>query len=87
MSIKNAKIQIFSVDYLFFTEYIHINMKRGAIKKAESTLVNVYFPDPLLKHVDGAVVELDTDRSKFMRQAVREKLVKHGIKIPKEVAA
>lgn len=62
-------------------------MKRGAIKKAESTLVNVYFPDPLLKHVDGAVVELDTDRSKFMRQAVREKLVKHGIKIPKEVAA
>lgn len=62
-------------------------MKRGAINKKESTLVNVYFPDPLLQYMDVAVVEQDTDRSKFVRQAIREKLTRHGIKMPKAVAA
>ncbi|HVU28379.1 MAG TPA: ribbon-helix-helix domain-containing protein [Verrucomicrobiae bacterium] len=62
-------------------------MKRGSLKKAESTLVNFYAPDPLLVQVEEAVVELDTDRSKFIRTAIREKLNKHGIKIPKEAAA
>jgi metal-responsive CopG/Arc/MetJ family transcriptional regulator len=62
-------------------------MKRGSIKKTESTLVNFYAPDPLLNEVEAAVVELDTDRSKFIRNAIREKLTKHGIRIPKEAAA
>jgi len=62
-------------------------MKRGAVKKADSTLINFYAPDRLVEMVEQAVVELDTDKSKFIRGAIREKLIRHRIKPPEEVPA
>ena len=42
-------------------------------------MVNVWFPSNLLPHIDAAVRTLDTDRSKFIRNAVREKMARAGI--------
>jgi metal-responsive CopG/Arc/MetJ family transcriptional regulator len=49
-------------------------MKRGAVQKKRARAVMVWFPIPLLAGVDSAVQIVDTDRSKFIRQAVREKV-------------
>ena len=54
-------------------------MKRGAIKKATSRLVPVWFPKDIFPILDEAVEAADTDRSKFIRTAVREKLSRHGV--------
>ena len=54
-------------------------MKRGAVNKAESRLVPVWFPEELIPHIDDAVKRLDTDRSKFIRNAVREKMRRSGV--------
>ena len=35
-------------------------------------------PEPMVTLIDSAVRSLDTDRSKFIRSAVREKLERHG---------
>ena len=48
-------------------------MKRGAVKKSECKLVNVWMPISLLEVLDSAVKSSDSDRSKFIRQAIREK--------------
>lgn len=55
---------------------------RGAVKKKEARLLGAYIPTSLANLVDEAVVKLDTDRSKFFRTAVREKLQRHGINLP-----
>lgn len=55
-------------------------MKRGPVTKSNSKQVLVWFPDPLISLVDSAVSQLDTDRSKFIRAAVREKISRHGAK-------
>ncbi|HEV2452757.1 MAG TPA: ribbon-helix-helix domain-containing protein [Verrucomicrobiae bacterium] len=60
-------------------------MKRGAITKESAKLVNFYAPDELLVIVDEAVVQLDSDRSKFIRGAIREKLERHKKRVPKGV--
>lgn len=49
-------------------------MKRGAIKKSESKLVNIWIPAQLLEVLDQAVVQSDLDRAKWVRQAIREKI-------------
>lgn len=49
-------------------------MKRGSVKKEQRRLINVYFPEDAVPKIDEAVKHLDTDRSKFIRSAVREKL-------------
>ena len=49
-------------------------MKRGAVTKAGSELVTVWVPNALLEGLKRAVFVLDTDRSKFVRAAIREKL-------------
>lgn len=54
-------------------------MKRGAVRKKESRLVPVWFPEKVLPFLDDAVQRLDTDRSKFIRNAVREKMRRAGI--------
>lgn len=51
-------------------------MKRGAVKKAESKLINVWVPLPLLPILDQAVHEADSDRSKYIRTAIREKIAR-----------
>jgi len=47
-------------------------MKRATTKR-NSKMVNVWLPESLIAVIDTAVVEQDTDRSKFIRQAIREK--------------
>lgn len=50
-----------------------IEMKRGAIVKKKARQVIVWMPVDLIRGMDRAVGVLDLDRSKFIRQAVREK--------------
>lgn len=61
-------------------------MSRQRCKKPETKLVNFHCHTGLVELMDNAVVALDTDRSKFIRTAVREKMVRHGVKIPIEEA-
>jgi|GEM_PF-3367806 len=44
------------------------------VTKGNAKPVIIYFPDEVLPVIAAAVCELDTDRSKFIRLAVREKL-------------
>jgi metal-responsive CopG/Arc/MetJ family transcriptional regulator len=54
-------------------------MKRGSIKKEESGLVALWIPRAMLNAIDHAVACEDSDRSKFIRRAVRRKLQEMGI--------
>lgn len=54
-------------------------MKRGSVTKEQARLINVWIPTNLLPPIDRAVDKLDTDRSKFIRLAIREKLSRHGV--------
>lgn len=49
-------------------------MKRGATTKDERKLINVWVPVPLLNILDDCIKAEDTDRAKFIRGAVREKI-------------
>lgn len=49
-------------------------MKRGAVRTKQSELVAIWVPKILLRALDDAVYHLDTDRSKFIRQALRREL-------------
>jgi len=51
-------------------------MKRGAVKKSESKLINIWVPLPLLPILDTAVRDADSDRSKYIRIAIREKIAR-----------
>lgn len=57
----------------------HTPRPRGAVKKKNAHLLGAYIPTAMSDLVNVAVVQLDTDRSKFFRAAVREKLQRHGI--------
>jgi metal-responsive CopG/Arc/MetJ family transcriptional regulator len=54
-------------------------MKRGATSKSSSRLVNIWIPTGLIPIIDDAVKRDDTDRSKYIRNAIREKLERAGI--------
>ena len=47
-----------------------------------SRLVTLWLPERLDPLIDQAVFTLDTDRSKFIRCAIREKLLRAGIRVP-----
>jgi hypothetical protein len=47
---------------------------RGAVKRSDSAMVTVWIPSALLQAIDTAVAEHDTDRSKFVRNAIRRAL-------------
>ncbi len=47
---------------------------RGALSKSSSKAVLVYFPKNQMPLIDRAVDITDTDRSKFIRSAVRQAL-------------
>jgi len=53
-----------------------------AVTKSNSKLVNVWVPKSILPAINQAAVKGDTDRSKYIRQAIREKLDREGIVIP-----
>ena len=48
-------------------------------KKSGSRLVNFHCPDDLKQALQKGVQKTDSDKSKFIRNAVREKLARHGI--------
>lgn len=56
-------------------------MKRGIVQTKESDLVALWVPIPLLRAIDSAVAVEDTDRSKFIRRAIRHKLQEIGIQV------
>ena len=58
-------------------------MSRGAVTKKTSQLVGLWMPHVLDAAIERAVHIEDTDRSKFIRRAVREKLDRMGIPVPK----
>lgn len=51
-------------------------MNRGAIKTRKSGLVALWVPRELLTEIDMEVRRIDTDRSKLIRVAIREKLAR-----------
>jgi hypothetical protein len=57
-------------------------MRRGALSKTQSELVGGWFPKHIVDVIDRVVVARDTDRSKFLREAVREKLARDGHPLP-----
>lgn len=46
--------------------------KRGSVTKAGSQLVAVWLPNDLCARLDELVRRNDTDRSKLIRQAIRQ---------------
>lgn len=51
-------------------------MKRCAVKTNESEMVALWIPRTLLSLLDSEVMRSDTDRSKLIRLALREKLAR-----------
>ena len=51
-------------------------MKRGAVSSENSEMLAAWVPRELVKQLDSAVRMLDTDRSKFLRSAIREHLAR-----------
>ena len=49
-------------------------MKYGRVKKESSRLITVWIPLDELPLLDMAVHREDSDRSKYIRQAIREKM-------------
>lgn len=49
-------------------------MKRGLVTKSKAQPVAVWLPNALKAQLDYAVQTTDTDRSKLIRMALREKL-------------
>lgn len=62
-------------------------MKRGAIKKEDSKQIPLWVPEEMVPLIDEAVKIEDSDRSKFIRNAIREKLHRAGIHNPKPEVA
>ena len=56
-------------------------MKHGAVKRQGGKLLTVWVSKSLLPSLDEGVKREDSDRSKFIRNAIREKLAKHRIPI------
>jgi metal-responsive CopG/Arc/MetJ family transcriptional regulator len=54
-------------------------MKRGSVKKKDSELVALWIPRPVVEAIDRAVITEDSDRSKFIRRAVRNRIQQMGI--------
>lgn len=49
-------------------------LKRGAVRKAECIFIGAWVPSNMVNAVDTAVQLLDSDRSKFLRIALEEKI-------------
>jgi metal-responsive CopG/Arc/MetJ family transcriptional regulator len=53
-------------------------MKRGAVRASQCVFVGAWLPIPLVNSLDEAVTQLDSDRSKIIRDALREKVSKEA---------
>jgi len=58
-------------------------MKRGSGKKPKGKLLAVWVPRELLPRLDQGARKEDSDRSKFIRNAIREKLARQGTAVKK----
>jgi hypothetical protein len=54
-------------------------LTRGAVKKNDGTFVGGWVPKSLIERLDEAVRTHDTDRSKFIRAALNEKLSREQV--------
>jgi|NGEPerStandDraft_6_1074524.scaffolds.fasta_scaffold16672_3 metal-responsive CopG/Arc/MetJ family transcriptional regulator len=54
-------------------------MRRGHFKKPVRKLLTVWIPEALLSYLDQGVQKEDSDRAKFIRAAIREKLGRQGM--------
>jgi metal-responsive CopG/Arc/MetJ family transcriptional regulator len=52
-------------------------MKRGSGKKPKGKLLAVWVPGKLMPRLDQGARKEDSNRSKFVRNAIREKLARH----------
>ena len=53
---------------------IRKQMKRGAVRKADSVFVGAWLPLLLVNALDEAVQQMDSDRSKIIREALADKV-------------
>ena len=53
--------------------------RKRAVTKADGRAVLVYFPEEVVDRVDAVVLAEDTDRSKWIRLAIREALQRRGV--------
>ena len=49
-------------------------MKRGAVRNADAVFVGAWLPTNLVEALDKAVTKQDSDRSKILREALRDKI-------------
>jgi hypothetical protein len=61
-------------DFGIYTQYIYLKMKRGMVSKSRARLINIWLPLELVPEIDRAIQVEDSDRSKFIRNAIREKI-------------
>lgn len=59
-----------------------ISRPRGATRQADSIPVTIWVPKEWRALLQTAIRMSDTDRSKFTREALREKLARAGMPIP-----
>ncbi len=59
-------------------------MKRGSVSKSSARLLNLWVPDHFFPLIDEGVRLTDSDRSKFVRSAIREKLFRLGVNLKEE---
>ncbi len=57
-------------------------MRRGKLTKREAKLIPVWMPEDMVVAIDVAILQEDSDRSKFVRNAVRDRMKRLGIKLP-----
>jgi metal-responsive CopG/Arc/MetJ family transcriptional regulator len=55
-------------------------MKRSSARKWGSKLLSVWVPKAMVPLLDEGVRKEDSDRSKFIRNAIREKLARDGVR-------
>ena len=53
-------------------------MKRSSGKRLKGRLLAVWVPEKLIPRLDEGAKKEDSDRSKFIRNAIREKLARHA---------
>lgn len=58
-----------------------IKRPRGSVKKESAVPVTLWVPRSWLAPIDQAVREEDSDKSKFVRNAIKEKLARIGVAV------
>jgi metal-responsive CopG/Arc/MetJ family transcriptional regulator len=57
-------------------------MKRAG-KKQNGELLSIWVSETLLSRLDDGIKKEDSDRSRFIRNAILEKLLRHGAAVKK----